>query len=228
MPQGYEVSLVRTLLNRGSGIFQCDEYSVFSEGDVELSPGPPVRIGTEDIGSVKCNYGGPWYLALNSEVFIKAWQRVFDDGKYLRAGWTLKVDPDAVFLPKRMRVHMAGSDPDASVYFNNCDQGLHGPIEVLSRGGMRAFAKGMGLCESNLKHEFGEYGEDVFLRHCLGLLEVNRVDDFRLLSEDRCMWENPIKDGCVSGKVAFHPFKTAESYFKCMREAEGEELAVMK
>eukprot|EP00419_Tripos_fusus_P042398 CAMPEP_0172791352 /NCGR_PEP_ID=MMETSP1074-20121228/208427_1 /TAXON_ID=2916 /ORGANISM="Ceratium fusus, Strain PA161109" /LENGTH=617 /DNA_ID=CAMNT_0013628409 /DNA_START=48 /DNA_END=1901 /DNA_ORIENTATION=+ len=219
MPHGYEVSLVRTLLNHGAGIFTCEDWTVFSDGHVELSPGPPVRIVTEDIGSVKCDYGGPWHLALNSKVFIKVWKKVFQGKRYLKAGWTVKVDPDCVFLPNRLRKMMVMSDPDANVYFNNCDQGLHGPIEILARGGMEVFKSGIDECVEHLSHEFDQYGEDVFLRHCLGQLNVSRVDNFHLLSEDRCMWENPVKTGCVSGKVAFHPFKKPDTYFKCLEQA---------
>jgi len=219
MPHGYEVSLMRTLLGRSAGIFGCNAYDVFSSGDIELSPGPPLRIGTTDIGSVKCNYGGKWHLALNSPVFIKVWKKVFEMRTYLQADWTVKVDPDAVFIPERLREQMLYSDPDACVYFNNCDQGLHGPIEVLARGGMRKFGAGIRKCEKKLEHEFWEFGEDVFLRHCLGILKVYRVDNFRLLSEDRCMWEDPARTGCYSGKVAFHPFKSPEKYFVCLKQA---------
>ncbi|CAK0825466.1 unnamed protein product, partial [Prorocentrum cordatum] len=51
MPSGDEVSLMRELLRKSQGIFLCDSYSVFSSEDVELSAGPPARIGTEIIGS---------------------------------------------------------------------------------------------------------------------------------------------------------------------------------
>jgi len=220
MPHGDEVTLVRMMLNKNAGLFRCDQYSVFSDGDITLSPGPPVRIGTTDIGSVKCNYGGPWYLALNSEVFLKVWRKVFKEELYLQNEWTVKIDPDAVFLPDRLRQQVLHFDSDADVYLNDCDQGLHGPIEVIARGGMKVFDRGCDKCEKHLKHEFDQWGEDVFLRHCLGFLKVNRVDDFRLLSEDRCFYENPAQNGCTSGKVAFHPFKKPDTYFRCLKEAE--------
>merc|ERR1712190_654642 len=70
-----------------------------------------------------------------------------------------------------------------------------------------------------LKHEWGWNGEDVFLRHCLGILKVSRVDNFKLLSEDRCFYENPAKTGCTSGKVSFHPFKSVDAWLKCYDQA---------
>merc|ERR1719221_2436876 len=97
MPKGYERSLLSALLNKGESLFACEEYSIFSDGDIELSPGPPVRIGTTDVGNVKSPYGGKWYLALNSKVFVKIWKQVKSDGKYDKCDWTVKNDPDAVF-----------------------------------------------------------------------------------------------------------------------------------
>lgn len=213
--------MMRMLIDRGLSIFACDEYSVYSSTRRELSPGPPARVVTENIGSVRAQYGGPWHLALNSEIFVRVWRRVFEDRLFIGYDWTVKVDPDAVFLPWRLREHVRNADPDAHVYLNNCDQGIHGPLEVISRGAMEVFSHGISDCLPKLEQEFTWAGEDVFLRHCLGMLKVNRVDDFRLLSEKACFWEDPEKNGCVSGKVAFHPFKTPELYKRCLDQAGG-------
>jgi len=220
-PKGEEIALVKILLRKGLSIFKCDEYEVFSDGDNTLSPGPPVRVGTTDVGNVHCDYGGVWHLALNSKVFIKVWDKIFEEKKYECCDWTVKVDPDAVFLPNRLRTMVTSKGAEASVYLNNCDQGLHGPIEIISRGGMKVFDAGVGECKDKLSYEFWQWGEDVFLRHCLGLLKVNRVDNFKLLSEDRCMYENPAKEGCYSGKVAFHPFKDPNNYMQCLEQASS-------
>jgi len=221
MPHGDELTLMRMLLERGESIFACDAYQVYSSEEVELSPGPPVRIAAQSVGSMHCEYGGPYHLALNTEIFVRIWNKVFADGRYRSNEWTAKVDPDAVFLPERLRENVKHSDPAASVYLNNCDQGLHGPIEVLARGGMETFRGGMSKCVQELQNERGESGEDVFLRHCLGLLHVDRVDDFKLLDETVCFYGDPVHRGCGSGKVSFHPFKHPEEYFKCLREAHG-------
>jgi len=218
MPHGYEVSLMTKLLQQSAGIFACDRHSVFSSKVFELGSGHK-RVKTVNIGSVQCSYGGPYYLALNTEIFYRVWKKVFEDGIWRLSAWSVKVDPDAVFLAPRLREHVKHSEPDADVYLNNCDQGLHGPVEVIARGGMRRFDKGLARCRKELEEEWTWTGEDVFLRHCLGLLKVNRVDDFGLLSETHCFYENPPEDGCVSGKVSFHPFKDPESYFRCLRQA---------
>jgi len=210
--------LIVSQLDKGVGIFACEAYAVLSSEVLKLEAGGRV-VNTGNIGDMKCEYGGQWNLALNTDIFVRAWKWVFTDATYLTTDFTVKVDPDAVFLPSRLHHLLRHADGAESVYYNNCDQGLHGPIEVVSRGGTERFAEGVVECESKLKDEYNEWGEDVFIRHCLGFLGVSRVDNFQLLSEDHCFEEDPAHDGCHSGKVSFHPFKTVDSYFQCWHEA---------
>jgi hypothetical protein len=218
LPHGYERGLMRRLLEANQSIFRCDSFQVFSEGNNEVGPGPP-RVVAEDIGSTKVGWGGPYHNALNSGVFVRVWRRIFADGAYYSKDWTVKVDPDAVFLPDRLKTHLADSDPSPSLYLNDCDQGLHGPIEIVSNGGMRAFRLGLNDCVSALSKDFSWSGEDVFLRHCFGMLKINRVDDFHILSETVCMWHDPVHKGCHGDYVAFHPFKQEDTYFNCLQQA---------
>lgn len=220
MDHGDERDLITMQLGHGISVFACDFSAVLSSRRLELVQ-QGRHLFTESLGDMHCEYGGPYNLALNSEIFVRAWKKVLADATYLQAKLTVKVDPDAVFLPARLRRLLSGAHEEDVVYFNNCDQGLHGPIEVLTRGGMRTLAKGIADCERELAKEFTWAGEDVFIRHCLGYLQVNRVDNFNLLSEDHCFNEAPGKDGCVSGKVSFHPFKQAASYLTCLDQARS-------
>lgn len=220
--QNYEKELMEHQLSRQVGIFMCDFPALLSEKRF-LFRGGEHSIWTRSIGDMGCSYGGKWHLALNSEIFLRAWKRVFMDADYLLAKWTVKLDPDTVFLPSRLLAILHGSDPRSKVYFNNCDEGLHGPIEVVARGGMETFADGVLDCERALRKEWADWGEDVFLRHCLGLLQVNRVDMYQLLSEDHCFNEDPARTGCISGKVAFHPFKKIEDYMQCQAQIMAED-----
>jgi len=223
MSTGYELPLMREQCQKGVGVFGCERYSVLSNAEVELSSDPASRVVTQNIGDLHCEYGGPYNLALNSEVFVRAWKRVFKDAYYRHTAWSVKADPDAVFLPGRLRTLVKGADADAQVYLNNCNEGLHGPIEVLSLGAMRVFDRNVSDCETLLQKEFTWAGEDVFLRHCLGYLRVNRVDSFTLLKEDHCFHKNPALDGCATGEVSFHPFKNNDGWFKCLAQAQESE-----
>lgn len=229
MAQGYEVDMLRTQLFKGAGIFRCENYSVYSNSSVLLRPkiGDKPRINTDVIpGSMQCEFGGVYNTALNTEVFVRVWKKVFSDNIFTKYDWTVKVDPDAVFLPDRLRDHASRYlylrlfTSASPVYLNNCKDGLHGPIEVISLGGMESFRSGITRCEDALRGEFDQFGEDVFLRHCLKLLGVVKADDFGMLQETAC---DPFPDKpmpCVSGKVAFHPLKSPVIYFQCLDQAE--------
>jgi len=100
-------------------------------------------------------------------------------------------------------------ESDPAVYINNCRFGLHGPIEVLSRGAVTAYVRGLSQC-SNLNDE--EWGEDKWLDRCSLQLGLTRVNMFGLLSEVAC-GEQPAP--CGGPDVAFHPFKSVDSYMAC-------------
>jgi hypothetical protein len=216
---GYERDLMRSIASKGASIFACEAYQVFSDGEFELCSDP--KVEAKDVGDLHLTYGGPYNNALNSEIFDRTWRHVRDLGTWEDYSWTVKVDPDAVFLPMRLKQHLVKSDPMAKVYLNNCDQGLHGPIEVISLGGLQVFLPGLDDCKDALQKEWEWAGEDVWARHCWGMLKIDRVDDFKLLSEQVCFYEDPVHMGCVSGKVAFHPFKDEEAYFKCLEDTKG-------
>mmetsp|Transcript_1858 Transcript_1858/g.4440 ORF Transcript_1858/g.4440 Transcript_1858/m.4440 type:complete len:325 (-) Transcript_1858:162-1136(-) len=217
IPTGYEVSLMRSQLKKHAGLFGCNAYTVYSNEIISLSDEPP-RVSTALLpGSLECPYGGQFHTAMNTEIFVRVWRRVFTDRTFAAQDWTVKVDADAVFLPGRLREHARMQHPGKKIFFNNCGFGLHGPVEVLSQAAVYAYEMGMSRCIDAKVSDWHSEGEDVFLRKCLGLLAVEEVDDFGLLSEQAC-GENP--SPCLSGKVAFHPFKDENAWFTCLAQAE--------
>lgn len=214
----YEVSLVSHQHQRGVGLFSCDEYAVFSDRRLPLTGEPLVY--TEVIqGPLRVPKSDPPYnFALNTEVFFRVWEKVWQDRTYANHDWIVKVDPDTVFLPNRLRQHLShGPPPTASISFINCYRGLHGPIEIMSRPAVDRYRDGLDRCRIDLASYVDVSGEDMFMSRCLTLLQIQQVDDFNLLSEKAC-GEEP--SPCTSGKTAFHPFKAPELYFQCLVEAE--------
>merc|ERR1712060_172234 len=96
------------------------------------------------------------------------------------------------------------------MYLNNCRYGLHGPIEVVSREAVAIYLANMHRCDHIRVQPFGE---DKYLRRCLDLLGVRKSNQFGVLNEFARGQKNPFP--CTSASVAFHPFKTVESYFSC-------------
>lgn len=218
-----EMVLIQTQLDHHTGIFQCDNCSIFSNVDINIVSDDAI-FHTEVINStLVAPVGGIYNMSLNTDIFLMVWKRVFEDERYMWHDWTVKVDPDAVFIPDRLRIRVGekeaqhGAMLPRGVFLNNCKIGNHGPIEVISTKGMEAFRQGADGCIDKNYAPIDEIGEDVFTRRCWKHVGVEPLDDFHLLSEINC-FENPTP--CYSGKVVFHPFKTAESYMRCLEEAK--------
>ncbi|CAK0837354.1 unnamed protein product [Prorocentrum cordatum] len=211
----------------GRGIFDCDEYAVYSNEELDLAPGLRSRKIDSDL---RCEKGGEFGTALNTDIFLALWAKVLDEGRFMLHGWTAKVDPDAVFLPNRLRSLLTRhSESPQGAYLNNCKMGMHGPVEVFSRNALQAFGRGKDHC---LQHFTGlcsgpcKWGEDMFLDQCLWkVLNVTREFEWALLQEDHCD-PPPGWQACnAPGIAAFHPFKTVKGYQECLGSASAVDAA---
>jgi len=221
-PTGYEQGLISMQYQERVSIFECDEYAVYSNLRIELAPG--VFTGVVN-STLLCPMGGEFGTALNTGIFLAVWAKVVKDGRFLFHDWTVKVDPDAVFLPGRLRQQVLDHpEEERGVYLNNCKFGLHGPIEVFSRNAVTAWALNAGKCVEHfttLCSGTCGWGEDMFIDQCLQRVAgVRRDDEFRLQIEAHCDpplgWEECGDQVAVS----FHPFKTEEGWLSCYRKTQ--------
>eukprot|EP00442_Polarella_glacialis_P053024 CAMPEP_0115104802 /NCGR_PEP_ID=MMETSP0227-20121206/35555_1 /TAXON_ID=89957 /ORGANISM="Polarella glacialis, Strain CCMP 1383" /LENGTH=570 /DNA_ID=CAMNT_0002501835 /DNA_START=198 /DNA_END=1910 /DNA_ORIENTATION=- len=280
MPFGYETGLLLEQKKRGVGIFECDEWAVYTNQSMQGNGEPfPFPVNVVPV-SLYVPLGGRWHTALNRDVFNQIWLKVVQVDRYRRHDWIVKVDPDSVFFPNRLKeviarrtpiwtVHDQGPEPDKldcgyckkegytdqtcaahvhwmqsqgsncrqalesvsrpapvdcecacddfacdlpstqAMYLNNCQWGLHGPIEVFSRRAIATYIAGLPICADLLPHA---WGEDKFVDQCMMKLGLTRVDVFDLLSEIAC-GEQPAP--CGQTDVTFHPFKNVEKWFAC-------------
>lgn len=235
LPWGYETELLSDQLSRRIGIFACDDYTVFSNTTMRLTgKGTSSSVWTHPIGgSLVVGLGGKYNTAMNTGVFIRVWKSVFLLGHFQEHSWTVKVDPDTVFVASRLR-RMLAFEPETNVYVNNCKFGLHGPIEVLSRGAVDAYMRNQSACDGikkaamDLRKPFKDvdhaFGEDLFLSRCLERgLGIRPVDEFKLLLEETACgrWSRPVI--CSGEHISFHPFKDVKSYVECWKNATSEE-----
>merc|ERR1712113_168152 len=71
-----------------------------------------------------------------------------------KADYTVKVDPDAVFIPQRLRVYLGSvikGDTPHGLYLVNCQYvqfGFFGHLEVLGREGARVLTSFLEECHS--------------------------------------------------------------------------------
>jgi len=242
VPGGGEHALLAAQYSNRIGIFACDDYTVFSNDTVPLvAPAASTAMDTGGGGlltspiggSLSVRLGGKWGTAMNTDIFVRVWAAVVKLARFQQHPWTVKADPDTVFVPARLRQLLA-TEPPGAVYLNNCKYGLHGPIEVLSREAVAVYANRSRACEGfridamDTSHPHDDedhaFGEDQFLNVCLDAVGVRRVDELQLLLSERACghWSDNV--ACDEGKVAFHPFKDIQSYFTCWGAARQSTL----
>jgi len=230
LPWSYEPGLVALQYKTRSGIFGCDEYTVYSNKAMSVAPGVTTAVVNN---SLRCKKGGIYMTALNTDIFVALWEKVIMDNRFGFHDWTAKVDPDAVFFAPRLRAilrrHKEGPN---GVLLNNCKYGLHGPLEVFSRNALRAWAEGKDRCKAHFDRKCSgpcPFGEDMYMDKCLALvLGVRRDNDWGLLWEDHC---DPPRgwSKCLNDKiVAFHPFKNKDKYQHCLANANSGTLVYRK
>jgi len=225
VPTSYEPKMLQWQHTHKVSIFACDGFDVYSNKAIAIAQGVVAKVVDSDL---KCEYGGDSGTALNAWIFIAVWKKVIDDASYSHFDWVVKVDPDCVFFPDRLGLILRGVEKKG--YINNCQYGMHGPIEVFSSSAVsilgadyKASWDGKAPKRCVKKQDFGLWGEDMFLDQCLGkILEVKPRPLFpQLMCEAHC--DCPAWYWCQNGtqRVSYHPFKTVESYANCMANALG-------
>jgi len=214
--RGSEPELLRRQLSTGTGIFGCNNYSLFSERKMLIGPGPTGLVATIPID-------GPMATSANNTWdFVRAWRKVIEHGVYRQHHWTVKVDPDSVFLPDRLRLklhqHRVSVETE-KVFFRNCHnfKSIQGPLEVLSQAAAKEFFNSIDKCRR--QSYITSRGEDWFVGHCVEYLGFWSIADWTLLDDQYCTGDDS-RAPCGKGKAAYHPFKTVESYMRCLTESQ--------
>lgn len=202
-----EQELLLNAFDRKVGVFQCDHHAIYSNQVVELRPG---LVSRRISSSMKAELGGQFVTRMNLGVFMALCRQLIIDSDYLNFDWTVKVDPDTVWFPQRLRSSITeytwGVSGDG-IYLNNCPNGLHGPIEVFSQGALHALflkiptcnakfngPKCIQNCEGVWKQVSvcnGEcidwWGEDIWIDQCLKRFSTARRAFAKdLLQEEHC------------------------------------------
>jgi len=218
-PFGYERGLMLAQQSTGAGIWACEEYTVFSTEKVSLGFGPngPVETVTFVPAPVVRSKD---YTAGNAELFMHVWDALSALGIWRTTDWTVKVDPDAVLLPPRLKQHLKPHNGE-KVYVVNCAKPfmpegpmMFGALEAISASAISAYFAGAGDCAGGLP--WHEWGEDLFMGKCLEKLGVKRLNDFTIYSDGVC---NGV-DCTDPDAAAFHPKKDVASWMACLKETE--------
>merc|ERR1712151_1374495 len=182
-----------------TGIFDCDEHKVFYAGTAQTAE---------------------WKSIANTDIFIGMWRQLKNDTRFSLHDWTVKVDPDAVFFPHRLRSHLKQLRPPQGepIYIKNCDFkfGFMGSLEIFSRKAMEVFFRDGWQCESHIGHTGGE---DFYMMTCMDALGVGNMADASILDDKYTRLDKLILQDvkpCYNGWTsAFHPYKDLQTFEKC-------------
>lgn len=227
MTMGYEVDLVKAQYEQKSGIFACDTWVVYSIDSFKLGP----RDNTTAIPGQPAIWNpqsGDGVSVFNTEVFLRAWDKINEAKLYQDVDWVVKADIDTVFFPDRLRKELSQESWswvtkwNGAAFIKNCYEwnSMQGPLEILSRVAVEKLLEGMYICKSSIATE--NTGEDQYLDQCLEILGVQGVASFNVLSDFYChSMPKPCdcKNAGHEDSSAFHPCKSVDSYFECAREA---------
>jgi len=183
---------------------------------------PVLQIDWMDVGVSQDGF------AANTEVFLQAWSAVRDDGRFANFDWTVKIDPDCVLVPDRIRGRL-GNFGVGKFYVANCDRGgqappmMYGAVEAISNEAVQAFVSEEDRCKNELGWQvIQDWGEDRWLGECLDHIGVTRIDGYDLLHDQRCLSDAD----CHNDAAAFHPFKSTDSWAACWQATQEAAVTV--
>lgn len=190
LPGSFEVELRKEAEARGTSIFACDVYKVYQSYPVGFT-----------------NSG----FSNNIMPFKKIWEHIWDDGLYKTQDWTVKVDPDCVWSPQRLRQRLPSYNVKRGdrYYIKNGfgAWGFLGPIEILT---VAAVEKLSEVAPEHCNYS-PQGGEDGWLKVC-----CEQVAGFGPIRDHHLLMNNNDVGSCSDGSwVAYHHFKSKWSWSAC-------------
>jgi hypothetical protein len=240
--KSYALDLLRTNLFLGSSIFGCEAYRVYSDVATWISPDQVNTVQVfdptgNDFHFEKRKHMGTW---VNAGIFIQVWKAIQKEGIWKSKDYTVKADPETVFLPMRLRAKLENQKvTDNGIYFENCPYvayGFFGALEVISQTAVSKYLDNLDDCKSSLNwkgHEklYGNqaWGEDLFAQKCMDMHGVDKIEGYDLMVDGNCEAHRPEsekknkkwKPDCASTQTpALHRFAKSQEYFDCLKATQ--------
>jgi len=235
-----ELELLKLQRKFGASIFGCEGWDVFSDAAVPIDDSyttQQVQDTFNEFHQIKRKETGAW---VNWAIFYQVWVKVREVGRWKEQGFTVKVDPDAVFIPGRLRTWLVDKqETPHGVYYENCKNvqyGYFGNLEVMTHTATEVLTAFLEDCHEvfapcandGCDWEWGPWGEDVFAQRCMDHHYVDKVDAFDVTTDGACKADRPedqknnkkwhAEDCTQVSTAAVHPFKKPKDYFRCLGE----------
>jgi hypothetical protein len=200
LPGSYEEKLMELARANSASVFACDGYDLFKTWQ-----------------SANVGWTSGETTLENTDVFVNVWEEIKKAGKLWSYDWTVKVDPDALLVPQRLKWHLEAlkAPKNSPIYVKNNDldagqgnNGFLGAVEVFSREAMELYYDWWPKCLETLGTSSGEDG---FMKGCMDAMGVGFVLDGGMFKPD----DNVAI--CKQGKwAAYHPLKDQKEYQCCI------------
>jgi hypothetical protein len=212
---------MKNQLRKRTGIFACNDFAVISDHKESLglaSTGcSEVWTWVNKVAQVPAGVlgvkGATTNSWLNTQVFIQAWDTLMTSNQLWAHDWVVKVDPDAIFLPERLRPKLAPHK--GPMFLLNCNWNgpkIFGALEVFSVPAIQTYFRQIGICKGLDWHG---WGEDMYMQECMKTLQIPAIEDYAVVADDRC-GNAPCTD---SARAAFHAFKNIVAWNGCWTAA---------
>lgn len=141
------------------------------------------------------------------------WHVIHSTGKYADYHWTVRVDPDMVFFPGRLREHLGTllAPQQVPVYLSDAGV-LHQQFQVLSAPALEAYISGYDKCAQHLAEKRDGH---IFFQACLDALGIEHMEDQDMLRTD-------VAGHCLDWRyIVFPPQPKLQNWNTCWGEAQG-------
>jgi hypothetical protein len=205
MPNTYEQRLMEIARANNASIFACDRYDVFNTW----------ASGSQTWDSKETTVN-------NIDVFLNVWMKVKESGKCWEFDWTVKVDPDALIIPWRLKGHLGflNAPKKHPIYVKNNNlnasignNGFLGAVEVFTREALELYFDWWEKCRDTIGTNGGEDG---FMKGCMDAIGVGYMVDGLMFkpNNDPALCKN-------QQYAAYHPLKIDENYQCCVDVIKG-------
>merc|ERR1712206_35846 len=177
-------------------------FSVYAEDTGSPKPSFETKKVTDVMGDwhfAKRKETGAW---VNTGIFIQVWKAIGAANVYSGHDWVVKVDPDAVFVPERLKDRIQWMPRTTSgVMLQNCeyvDYGFFGNLEVISGKAFGVLVGNLDTCYTEVDWKvgvkggkYGPMGEDLFAEVCMSKNGVHKVEAFDVTTDGACPAKRP-------------------------------------
>jgi len=183
----HDADLMDTQKKRKAGIFGCDGYGVFKTH--------------------------MWKIDVRS--FTHMWDDVNKNGEWKKHDWTIKVDPDTVFLPDRLRTHLArlGAPINAALYvkYGNAWLGVTDAFHLYSKNAVQLYLQNQKECAKYITY----WSQTFSIIACMDGSDVGQMLNLNLTSDKEHAKE------CTHDQAVFFASKhTPKAWLQCYNRAE--------